>query len=171
VPYDSGIALCREPRSLRKAMEVAGAYLDSGQERTSFLPGLLSPELSRRARGFALWAALRQLGEVGVSELVARYATNARCFAQALDGRPGLRVRNEVCFNQVVVQIDAKAGDEPAATTTAIVRALQAEGTCYATPSYWQGKPALRFSFCNASTTERDAVRMADALTRVISAT
>jgi hypothetical protein len=102
-----------------------------------------------------------------VGELVARYAANARCFAQALSGRPGLRVRNEVCFNQVVVQIDAKADTEPAAATTAVVRALQAEGTCYATPSFWHGRPVVRFSFCNATTTERDALRMADALVRV----
>ena len=49
-----GIALCREPRTLRRAMEIGGAYLDRGQQRTTFQPGLLSPELSRRARGFAL---------------------------------------------------------------------------------------------------------------------
>jgi glutamate/tyrosine decarboxylase-like PLP-dependent enzyme len=168
VPYDSGIALCREPRNLRRAMEIGGAYLDSGQQRTTFQPGLLSPELSRRARGFALWAALRQLGETGVSELVARYAQNARGFAQALSGRTGLRVLNEVGFNQVVVSVDTKIGTEPAAWTTRIVRALQAEGTCYATPSYWHGKPVIRFSFCNATTTERDALRMAEALIRVV---
>lgn len=167
VPYDSGIALCREPRRLRRAMDIGGAYLDSGQPRTTFQPGLLSPELSRRARGFALWAALRQLGETGVSELVARYSENARCFAQALSGRVGVRVVNEVAFNQVVVQVDAPNGDE-APTTTRVVRVLQAEGTCYATPSYWHGKPVIRFSFCNASTTENDARRMADSLLRVV---
>jgi glutamate/tyrosine decarboxylase-like PLP-dependent enzyme len=168
VPYDSGIALCREPRTLRRAMEIGGAYLDSGQQRTTFQPGLLSPELSRRARGFALWAALRQLGATGVSELVARYVANARCFAQAISGRAGVRVLNEVCFNQVVVQADAKAGFEPRVWTARVVQALQAEGTCYATPSYWHGRPVIRVSFCNASTTERDAQCMADALVRVV---
>lgn len=168
VPYDAGIVLCREPRSLRRAMDIGGAYLDSGQERTTFQPGLLSPELSRRARGFALWAALRQLGATGVGELVARYADNARSFARAIHGRPGLRVLNEVCFNQVVVLAEAPSGTEPAAWTTRVVRSLQAEGTCYATPSYWRGGPVLRFSFCNASTTEADAQRMADALARAV---
>jgi glutamate/tyrosine decarboxylase-like PLP-dependent enzyme len=168
VPYDSGIALCREPHLLRRAMDIGGAYLESGQPRTTFQPGLLSPELSRRARGFALWAALRQLGETGVSDLVARYAENARCFSRAISGRAGLRVLNEVCFNQVVVQPDAPSGVEPTAWTTRVVRALQSEGTCYATPSYWHGRPVIRFSFCNASTTEDDARRMADALARVV---
>ena len=167
VPYDSGIALCREPRALRRAMEIGGAYLDSGQQRTTFQPALLGPELSRRARGFALWAALRQLGHEGLSELVFRYAENARSFARAISGRAGLRVLNDVCFNQVVVLADAPAGTEPAAWTTRVVRALQAEGTCYATPSYWHGRPVIRFSFCNASTTERDARLMADALVQV----
>jgi len=167
VPYDSGIALCREPRSLRRAMEIGGAYLNSGQQRTTFQPALLSPELSRRARGFALWAALRQLGASGVSALVARYADNARSFARAVSGHPGLRVLNEVCFNQVVVLVEAPNGSDPAAWTTRVVRALQAEGTCYATPSYWHGSPVIRFSFCNASTTVADTQAMADALVRV----
>lgn len=168
VPYDCGIALCREPRALRRAMEIGGAYLDSGQQRTTFQPGLLSPELSRRARGFALWAALRQLGAGGVSELVVRYTEHARSFAHALSGHGNLRVLNEVCFNQVVVQPQAPSGFEPAAWTTRIVRALQAEGTCYATPSSWHGRPVIRFSFCNATTTEQDTQRMADALLRII---
>lgn len=168
VPYDAGIVLCREPRSLRRAMDIGGAYLDSGQQRTTFQPGLLSPELSRRARGFALWAAVRQLGTNGVSELVARYAENARSFTRAISGQAGLRVLNEVCFNQVVVLPEAPSGSERAAWTTRVVRALQAEGTCYATPSYWHGGPVLRFSFCNASTTEADVRSMADALVRVV---
>ncbi|HEX2871272.1 MAG TPA: pyridoxal-dependent decarboxylase [Polyangiaceae bacterium] len=168
VPYDAGIVLCREPRSLRRAMDIGGAYLDSGQQRTTFQPGLHSPELSRRARGFALWAALRQLGAIGVGDLVARYAENARSFTRAVSGQPGLRVLNEVCFNQVVVVAEAPTGVDPSAWTTRVVRALQAEGTCYATPSYWHGGPVLRFSFCNASTTESDTRSMADALVRVV---
>ncbi len=168
VPYDAGIVLCRDLRSLRRAMETGGAYLDSGQQRTTFQPALLSPELSRRARGFALWAALRQLGQTGVSELVARYAENARSFTRALGEKAGLRVLNDVCFNQVVVHVDAPNGAEPGEWTTRVVRALQAEGTCFATPSYWHGRPVIRFSFCNASTTEGDALRMADALVRVV---
>jgi glutamate/tyrosine decarboxylase-like PLP-dependent enzyme len=170
VPYDSGIVLCREPRALRRAMEIGGAYLDSGQERTTSQPGRLSPELSRRARGFALWAALRQLGAYGVSELVLRYVENARSFAQAIGESPKLRVLNEVCFNQVVVQAASPPDTEPLGWTTKVVRALQAEGTCYATPSYWHGRPVIRFSFCNATTTARDVRSMADALLRVIEA-
>ena len=167
VPYDAGIALCREPRSLRRAMDIGGAYLDSGQQRTTFQPALLSPELSRRARGFALWAALRQLGASGVGELVARYAENARSFARIISRCSGLRVLNEVCFNQVVVLAEAPNGSDRAAWTTRVVRALQAEGTCYATPSYWHGGPVIRFSFCNATTTDGDVQAMADALVRV----
>lgn len=168
VPYDSGIVLCRQPRSLRRAMEIGGAYLDSGQQRTTFQPGLLSPELSRRARGFALWAALRQLGQAGVSELVTRYADNARTFASAVRDQQGLRVLNEVCLNQVVVLVETPPGSDPAAWTTRVVRALQADGTCYATPSYWHGRPVIRFSFCNAMTTADDARRMAEALRNAV---
>ena len=91
-------------------------------------------------------------------------------FAHAIAGHPQLRVLNEVCLNQVVVQARTPigVGIEAAAWTTSIVRALQTEGTCYATPSSWHGRPVLRFSFCNATTTEGDVQLMADALTRVV---
>lgn len=167
VPYESGIALCRHLRSLRRAMEISGAYLESGQERTVSNPGLLVPELSRRARGFALWAALRQLGRQGVDALVARCSANARTFARAFDGHASLEVVNEVCFNQVVVLAHPPEGSTESAWTTQLVKALQAEGTCYATPSVWRGKPVVRFSFVNADTTENDVVRSAQALIRV----
>jgi hypothetical protein len=66
------------------------------------------------------------------------------------------------------VLADAPTCSDPVAWTARVVRALQAEGTCYATPSSWHGRPVIRFSFCNASTTERDALRMAEALLRVV---
>ena len=92
----------------------------------------------------------------------------ARSFTRAISNQSGLRVLNDVCFNQVVVSVEAPSGSDPAAWTTRVVRALQADGTCYATPSYWHGGPVIRFSFCNAATTEADVQRIADALIRAV---
>ena len=76
LPYDSGLVLTRNPRAQRRAMAVQGAYLASGSTSVLSNPGALVPELSRRARGFALWAGLRQLGRSGVERLVTeRHAT------------------------------------------------------------------------------------------------
>jgi glutamate/tyrosine decarboxylase-like PLP-dependent enzyme len=42
-----------------------------------------TPEFSRRARGFAVYAALRSLGRTGVAEMVERSCERARQFAEA----------------------------------------------------------------------------------------
>jgi glutamate/tyrosine decarboxylase-like PLP-dependent enzyme len=64
VPYDSGLAFCREPEYMRAAMSVSAAYLQQGDQRE---PGHYTPELSRRARGIELWAALYSLGRSGLA--------------------------------------------------------------------------------------------------------
>ncbi len=62
VPYDSGIAVVRQAEHLRTAMAVSAAYLQTSGQRE---PCHYTPELSRRARGIELWAALRSLGRDG----------------------------------------------------------------------------------------------------------
>lgn len=167
LPYDSGMALTRHPRALRRAMAVHGAYLSSGSSSAVQNPGALVPELSRRARGFVLWAALRQLGRRGVEELVTRCCTLARELAQALRALDGLEVINEVVFNQIVLRVEPPPGAAPDAFVRDLVVALQREGTCYPTPTVWRGGPALRFSVSNAGTTPADVARSADAVARV----
>lgn len=164
VPYDCGIVLTRHPRSHRQAMAVHGAYLSSGSAGVTPSPGVYAPELSRRARGFAVWAALRQLGSSGVEDLVTRCATHARRLAALVGATPGLRVLNEVVFNQVVVQAACPPGGDPVELTRALAVALQREGTCYATPTSWRGAPALRFSVINAETDEDDITQTAAAI-------
>jgi glutamate/tyrosine decarboxylase-like PLP-dependent enzyme len=164
VPYDSGIVLTRQPRAHRRALAVHGAYLSSGSKSTQPNPGAFAPELSRRARGFVLWAALRQLGSSGVDALVTRSVSHAQRLARELCQTPGLRVLNDVVFNQVVLHAEPPPGREPETFTGDLVLAIQAEGTCYATPTLWRGSPALRFSVINADTTDADILRTAQAV-------
>src|SRR5262245_26283426 len=89
VPYDSGLAFCAHPASHRAAIGVRASYLifaDDGAARDQMD---WTPEFSRRARGFTVYAALRQLGRSGVAELVERCCDNARLFAELLEGREG----------------------------------------------------------------------------------
>jgi len=58
-PYDSGLAFVRNPEYLRAAMRVTAAFLSASELRD---PSDYTPELSRRARGVEVWAALRLLG-------------------------------------------------------------------------------------------------------------
>jgi glutamate/tyrosine decarboxylase-like PLP-dependent enzyme len=167
VPYDCGIVLTRHPKAHRRAMAIQGPYLSSGAETVTANPGVFAPELSRRARGFALWAALRQLGTRGLGELVSRACEQARLLAATLASAPGLTVLNDVVFNQVVVRLEAPPTCEAKEWTRRMALAIQTEGTCYPTPTIWRAVPALRFSVINADTTASDIARSADAVIRV----
>jgi glutamate/tyrosine decarboxylase-like PLP-dependent enzyme len=159
VPYDSGFVFCARPDAHAEAISYRAAYLvDAGDGIRGM--GDLTPESSRRARGFAVWAALRELGRDGVAELVERCCRLARRFAAALaDG--GAEIANDVVLNQVLVSF----GDD--ARTDAIVDAVQRDGTCWLGGTTWRGRRYLRISVSNWSTTEADIDRSAAAILRL----
>jgi glutamate/tyrosine decarboxylase-like PLP-dependent enzyme len=99
VPYDSGLAFVREPEMLRAAMSLTAAYLPQGEHRE---PSQFVPELSRRARGVEVWAALKSLGRAGLQEIVERNCRAARRFAEGLRAA-GFEILNDVVLNQVLV--------------------------------------------------------------------
>ncbi len=157
VPYDSGIVLVRQPQHLQAAMSISAAYLVKSDRRE---PYLFTPELSRRARGIEVWAALRSLGRRGLAELIERDCTYAVHMARGLQ-TAGYEVLNEVALNQVMVAFgDARA-------TEKVIAAMQAEGTGWAGPTVWQGRTAMRISVSSWATTEEDVERSLSALLRV----
>jgi glutamate/tyrosine decarboxylase-like PLP-dependent enzyme len=156
VPYDSGLAIVRDADALASSMAMHGDYLieASGdpQERT--------PELSRRGRGFATWAALRSLGRSGVVDLVERLARHARAFAAGAHEIPGCEVLNEVVFTQVCLAF----GDDD--RTRAVAAELLADGTTWMSGSRWHDRAIVRISVSNWSTTDDDVRRSLAALRR-----
>jgi glutamate/tyrosine decarboxylase-like PLP-dependent enzyme len=157
VPYDSGIALVRDAESLRAAMAITADYLPTSEFRN---PSDFTPELSRRARGVEVWAALRCLGRQGVAELVERNCRQARRFAEGLQAA-GFKVLNEVVLNQVLVAF----GD--AATTNRIINEIQTDGTCWCGGTVWQGQTAMRISVSSWATTDEDVERSLEAMVRI----
>jgi len=156
VPYDSGLAIVRDADALASSMAMHGDYLiqASGdpQERT--------PELSRRARGFATWAALRSLGRSGVVDMVERLAAHARTFAAGAREIPGCEVLNDVEFTQVCFSF----GDDD--RTRQVAAALLADGTTWMSGSRWHDRAIVRISVSNWSTTDDDVRRSLAALRR-----
>lgn len=157
VPYDCGIVLCREPAHLRAAMSVQAAYLAHGDRHE---PHHFVPEMSRRARGVEVWAALRSLGRVGLADLVERTCRHASRFAAVLD-RAGYAILNEIVLNQVLVSF----GDED--TTRRVVAGIQSEGTCWCGATSWQGRTAMRISVSSWATCDDDVERSLAAILRV----
>lgn len=149
VPYDSGIAFVRDGASLRGACSLQAAYIDPGEQRD---PSATTPEMSRRARGIEIWAALRSLGRSGVAALVDRCCRHAARFAEGL-AAAGHEILNDVVLNQVLVRF----GDD--ATTQRVVAAIQADGTCWCGPTVFQGRRAMRISVSSWATTHEDVER------------
>jgi glutamate/tyrosine decarboxylase-like PLP-dependent enzyme len=158
LPYDSAFAFCAHPDVHATAMSYAAAYLvgSGGTPAGSDL----TAESSRRARGFAAWAGLRELGRDGVAELVDRCCALAQRFAEGLTSA-GFEVANDVVLNQVLVGF----GDD--ARTDRMVAAVQADGTCWAGGTTWRGRRFMRISVSNATTTEADVDRSIAAITRL----
>jgi glutamate/tyrosine decarboxylase-like PLP-dependent enzyme len=158
VPYDSGLAFVRDGEALRAAMAVTAEYLPTGIAHRN--PSEYTPELSRRARGVEVWAALCSLGRSGLADLIERTCRHARRFAQGL-GEAGYEVLNEVVLNQVLVSF----GD--ADTTKKVIAELQADGTCWCGGTVWQGHTAMRISVSSWATKDADVERSLAAMLRI----
>ena len=161
VPYDSGLAFVRDPETLRATMGLTAAYLPQGEHRE---PSQYVPELSRRARGVEIWAALKSLGRSGLAEMIDRCCRCAQRFADGLSAA-GFEVLNDVVLNQVLVSFGA-----PEETQRAIA-AIQEDGACWCGGTVWQGRHAMRISVSSWATTEADVDRSLEAILRIARAT
>jgi glutamate/tyrosine decarboxylase-like PLP-dependent enzyme len=157
VPYDCGLAFCADAATHAATMSYTASYLTGSGVDADFVLGDLTPESSRRARGFAVWAALRELGTEGVADLVDRCCGLARRMADRLVAG-GATIHNDVVLNQVLVSV----GDPT--RTDAIVERIQREGTCWVGGTTWRGQRLIRVSVSNATTTEADIDVSADAI-------
>ena len=157
VPYDSGLAFVRDAEDLRGAMSLTAAYLPQGEHRE---PSQYVPELSRRARGVEIWAALKSLGRSGLAELIERNCRCAKRFADGLQAA-GFEILNDVVLNQVLVGFGAPA------ETERVIRGIQEDGTCWCGGTVWQGRTAMRISVSSWATTETDVDLSLAAMVRI----
>jgi glutamate/tyrosine decarboxylase-like PLP-dependent enzyme len=157
VPYDSGLAFCAHPQAHRAATAVTAAYLVHAEDKRERDEVDWTPEFSRRARGFAVYAALRSLGRQGTAALVERCCAHARLFAEGLEAA-GAEVLNEVVLNQVLVRF----GDGE--STRAVITRVQQDGTCWLGGTDWAGEHAMRISVSNWRTTQEDVERSLEAI-------
>jgi glutamate/tyrosine decarboxylase-like PLP-dependent enzyme len=163
VPYDCGVSVVAQPEAVRAAMGIRGAsYLM--HHATEPDPFDVVPELSRRARGVPVWAALRSLGRSGVAALVDRLVGNAQALAAGISQIETAQVLNDVVYTQVCVSF----GDD--SRTEAVARELIADGTVWMSGSRWRDRAVLRISVSNWSTDDQDVETSLDAVRRAVAA-
>ena len=153
VPYDCGIVFCADRAALADAMALEGSYILYSDRRDGMR---YTPDMSRRARGVELWAALKSLGRGGVSALVEQLHERASSFAGQL-AEHGFQIANDVCFNQFNVVV----GDERA--TQAFTSAVQSSEVCWCGTASRRGQPFIRVSVCSHATTDDDISRSVEA--------
>ena len=158
VPYDCGLAFVRDQYSLPAAMAITAEYLPTETEHRN--PADFTPELSRRARGVEVWAALRSLGREGLARMIERNCEQARRFADQLSAA-GFEILNDVVLNQVLVSFGS------AEKTQRVIKELQEDGTCWCGITVWQGRTAMRVSVSCWATTDADVDRSVAAIVRI----
>ena len=157
VPYDCGLAFVANRDALRGAMSITAAYLPT--ETTQRNPSDYVPELSRRARGVEIWAALKSLGRSGVADLIERTCAHARKFGKVLTDA-GFEVLNDIVLNQVLVSFGVPE------VTQKVIAEIQREGTCWAGPTVWQNRSAMRISVSSWATTDEDVDKSLETIIR-----
>jgi glutamate/tyrosine decarboxylase-like PLP-dependent enzyme len=143
-------------------MSYTAAYLEGQGSGSTRAPSDYVPESSRRARGFASWAALCELGQRGLAELVDGCCALARRFGEQLGAIVGVEVGNDIVLNQVLGSFG------PDERTDRVIAAVQRDGTCWMGGTTWRGRRFMRISVSNWSTTEADVDRSVAAIRRVL---
>ena len=165
VPYDTGFVFCADGEAHAASMSYTAAYLVGHGSGPVRAPSDYVPESSRRARGFATWAALCELGREGLADLVDRCCALARRFGDQLGAIDGVEIANDIVLNQVLVSFGS---DE---RTDRVIEAIQHDGTCWMGGTTWRGRRLMRISVSNWSTTEADVDRSVAAIRRLLEET
>jgi glutamate/tyrosine decarboxylase-like PLP-dependent enzyme len=165
VPFDCGVAIVADRRAVRGALEAHASYfVNPSSLENPPDPFAVVPELSRRARGVPVWAALRSLGRSGVADLVDGMVSAAQGIASGIASIEGAEVLNDVVYTQV----SASFGSDE--RTRGVTERLLADGTAWMSGSRWRGREVLRVSVSNWTTDADDVARSVDAVRRAAAA-
>ncbi len=162
VPYDSGYAFVAHPDDHRAAMAHRPPYIafdEQGRDEMDW-----TPEWSRRARGFATYAAIRQLGRNGIASMIDACCDRARELVLGIGALPGAEVLWEPVVNQGLVRFLDPTGSDHDRRTEEVVERIVASGEAFFQPTTWRGKRAMRISVCNWQTTQEDVKRVVRAV-------
>jgi glutamate/tyrosine decarboxylase-like PLP-dependent enzyme len=172
VPYDCGYAIVADADAHRHAMSQSAAYLlptATARDQVDW-----NPEFSRRARGFATYAAIRQLGRDGIADMVERCCRHAHALATGIGGLPGAELVWEPTINQGLVRFpDPRAGasgTDDDRHTEQVIAGLVSTGEAFFGPTTWRGRRCMRISVSSWQTSDDDVGRAIEAARIVIEA-
>lgn len=167
VPYDCGYAFVAEPDAHQASLSYKASYLT--QQDVARDPMDWNPEFSRRARGFASYAALRELGRTGVQELVERCCDCAAQLVAGLGELEGVEVLSRPVINQGLVTFPDPSGEVSNEWNDKVIAEIAAEGTSFFSGTTTaDGRRAMRISVSNWQTSSEDVIKTVAGVERVL---
>jgi glutamate/tyrosine decarboxylase-like PLP-dependent enzyme len=172
VPYDSGYAFVADGAALRAAMSHRAAYLTHDEDARDQIDW--NPEWSRRGRGVATYAAIRELGRRGIAGLVERSCRHAGAIVTRIGGLPGAEIVRAPTLNQGLLRFRDPGPGSTASDhdrrTDAVIEAINRSGEAFFTGTTWRGMRCMRVSVINWQTSEADVDRAVAAARRALGA-
>ncbi len=170
VPFDSGFAFVADPDAHRASLSIRAAYLTHNAEARDQVDW--NPEWSRRARCFPAYAALRQLGTNGLSDLIERCCRHAHSLIRRIGELDGAEVLWEPVINQGLVRFldrNTHATEEDHdRCTDEVIAAILKTGEAFFGGTTWRDRRAVRISVCNWQTSDADVDRVVKAVAGVL---
>lgn len=166
IPFDSGYAFINNPEAHLAAMSIQAPYLTQGTGNRDALDW--TPEWSRRCRGFATYAALRELGRQGITDMIERCCGLTERMVTGLEEIQGVEIVHRPVLNQALVRFPDRSGKDHDQHTKAVVNRVNESGEAFFSTSVWRGISCMRISVCNWHTSEKDVDRAVSAVSRAL---
>jgi len=164
IPYDSGFAIIKDEHAHKRAMDTAASYISDGPE-DGRNPTQYGPELSRRARGFAVWAVIQSLGKKGIANLILGHCLMARHLKEILEQEPGIKILNEVALNQLAICFDDSSSTIGVDTLTdRVIADVRRENVSFVEGADWMERRIMRVSIISQATRTEDVDSLAGSI-------
>ena len=157
VPYDCGFAFVRDGSLLNEVFGLGAPYFPTAEaDHPDYL--YLGPEMSRRARGLAVWATLAAYGRTGYRQMVERHVALAKRLADQVQESTEFElleppVLNVVCFRFHPPGVDDRELDE---INRSLGKAIIEDGRVYFGTTVYRGQVAFRPAISNWRTTAKE---------------
>ena len=169
VPYESGFAFVREPRTLTDAFGSFGVPYLASVDATQIDYNQLGPESSRRARALPIWATLRAYGRAGHRAMIERHLDLTAHLGRLVEDAPDLEplVPAQLCIACFRYRPPGVAEERLDELNSQLGKELLADGRVYVGTTVYRGHVALRPAIVNWRTTQRDIDLLVDVVREI----
>lgn len=166
VPYDCGYAIVADRNAHYRTFGHKANYLVHSNDARDQVDW--NPEYSRRARGFATYAAIASLGSAGIEKIVADGCRHAKSIVSRAGEFENVEVVAAPIINQGLLRFrDPKPGATDAdhdRRTDEVTARIVATGEAFFSNTTWNGLRCMRVSVSGWNTTDDDVTRTVNAI-------